>query len=700
MAFPAAASTLQPADGMALQADGMMQQADGVTQPADGMTLQADSVGQMEDMELHEVTVTARRAGTVKSRGLLNAATITGAELTKAACCNLGESFSTNPSVDVNYSDAATGAKQIRLLGLSGTYVQMMTENIPNYRGAAAPYALGYTPGPWMQSIQVSKGASEVKHGYESMTGQINIGLLKPEADERIGFNMYGNTMGRVEVNADANVHLTGRLSTGVMAHYEDAYGSHDGNGDGFLDEPKVRQYNLRNNWVYMGQRYIFHGYLIGLKESRNGGQAEGHVMAGSGTRLFGITTETERYEAGAKNAFILDSEHNTNIALILSGTLHTQDAAFGMKTYGVNQKNFYSSLMFETEFTDMHSLSAGLSLNHDYYKEHLYLPGLGADGRWTAEAGSFRGGSMETETTPGAYLQYTFNYSDKIVVMGGLRVDHSNIYGTFVTPRAHIKYAPNDIVSVRASVGKGYRTVHALAENNYLLASGRRLVTDGLNQEAAWNYGLSTTLYIPLLGKTLNVNAEYYYTDFERQVITDYDSNAGEIRITNLQGRSYSHTWQVDASYPVVRGMTLTAAYRRTDVKVTYGGRLMEKPLTGRYKGLITASYKTPLGLWQADATLQLNGGGRMPEPYTLPDGSLSWDRRFGGYGQLNAQLTRWFRKFSVYIGGENLTNFKQKTPIINASDPWSDKFDPTMVWGPVQGAMAYVGVRFEFNS
>ena len=230
-------------------------------------------------------------------------------------------------------------------------------------------------------------------------------------------------------------------------------------------------------------------------------------------------------------------------------------------------------------------------------------------------------------------------------------------------------------------------------------MASGRTLVIDDLKQEVAWNYGVSSSWYIPLFGKTLKLNAEYYHTRFSQQAVIDYDSAPTMIHITNLDGKSYSNTIQVDATYPVVCGLELTAAWRLNDVKCTYGGELMEKPLTSRYKGLVTASYKTPLGLWQFDATLQLNGGGRMPTPYTLTDGTPSWDSRFKAYEQVSAQITRWFHHFSIYIGGENLTGFRQKQIIINAANPWSDTFDPTMVWGPVQGAMFYAGIRINFG-
>ena len=623
-------------------------------------SLLADTI---KTQNLNNVTITSRRASTRKMGGAVNGVMINKEELFKAACCNLGESFTTNPSVDVNYSDAATGAKQIKLLGLSGTYVQMLTENLPNFRGAAAPYALDYVPGPWMSGIQVSKGSSSVKNGYESITGQIDVEYLKPDAEEGVTLNLYGNTMSRMDANADANIHLNSLLSTELLAHYQDDFGHHDINDDGFLDQANVRQWNLQNRWHYRSHNYIFHGGIGMIKEKREGGQTE-HTSHAS--HLYKIDIETDRYEGYMKHAFILNPEHGTNIALMTNLSMHQLDADYGHKQYYVNQKNAYAQLLFETNFTKQHSLSAGLSLNHDYLTKD------------------------EKETTPGIYAQYTYNLNDKVVVVAGVRADHSSRYGTFVTPRLHLKLTPNEIVSLRLSVGKGYRTVWALAENNYLLASGRTLVIDNLEQEQAWNSGISSSFYIPLFGKTLKLNAEYYHTHFNEQAVIDYDSNPTEILITNLDGKSYSNTIQLDATYPVVKGLELTAAWRWNDVKCTYGGKLMEKPLTSRYKGLITASYKTPLGIWQFDATLQLNGGGRMPTPV-----NDLWDEHFHGYEQVSAQITRWFRHFSIYVGGENLTGFRQKQPIINAADPWSSTFDPTMVWGPVQGAMFYVGIR-----
>ena len=663
--------------------------------PATAQEAAVDTTATMKDQTLDNVTVTTRRASVRSLAGAINGKDILRDELFKAACCNLGESFVNNASVDVNYSDATTGAKQIKLLGLSGTYVQMLTENLPNFRGAALPYGLGYVPGSWMKSMQVSKGNTSVKNGYEAMTGQINVEYVKPEDPTGMSVNLYGSTMGKFEANADGNIHINGNknLSTEILAHYENNWSHHDGNGDGFQDDPRVRQYNLQNRWFWKKNNYILHAGLSLLKEDRKSGQTDHAAM----TNPYRINIGTDRYEAYMKHAFVLNQEHGTNIALMGNVSMHKQQAQYGIKQYDVNEKNAYASLIFETNFTDEHNLSAGLSFNHDYLHQSLILPATAVPSDYGNLYPLTRG--IESETTPGAYVQYTYNLHSRFIAMAGLRIDHSNVYGTFFTPRFHLKWVPADFMTIRLSAGKGYRSPHALAENNFLMASGRRLIVDKLEQEAAWNYGASLNFNIPIGNKLLKINTDYYYTHFLSQTLIDYDSNPQELHITNLNGKSYSHTFQIDASYPIFKGFEMTAAYRYNLVKATYDGQLRWKPLQSRYKGLLTLSYKTPLGLWQFDATAALNGGGRMPEPYTLASGERSWNNNFKAYGQLSAQVTRNFRHFSLYVGGENLTNYKQKNPIIGYQNPWSNSFEPTMVYGPIQGAMAYVGIRMNLG-
>ena len=642
------------------------------------MIAQTDSIANTQ--ELSDVVVTATNG--IKSKFRADNTEIIGkGQLIRAACCNLGESFTTNPSVDVSYSDAATGARQIKLLGLSGTYVQMLTENIPNLRGAALPYSLGYVPGPWMQSIQVSKGASSVKNGYESTTGQINIEFLKPQGVDGVRANVYQDSELKTEVNLDGSIHLNDRLSTATLLHFENRQMDHDGNSDGFMDMPKLRQYNLMHRWAYVSPVWISQLMLRGLRDERDGGQSRKHANPVSSEPLYSTSVKTNRYEMQWKNGFTINADHNTSVALMLHGSWHDADHIFGKTQYDVTQKNGYAQLMFETDFNDNHNLSVGASFNHDYYDERFNPLGASAN----AES------KVTKETTPGIYAQYTYKLGEKLTVMPGVRWDHSNRYGSFVTPRFHIKYSPSSVITFRASAGKGYRSPHVLAENVTLLASGRDIIIDSdIKQEEAWNVGASIGMNIPISGKNLELNAEYYYTDFKHQMIMNLDGAKGEhtLSIENLDGKSYSHTIQVDATYPLLSGMSATAAFRLNDVKCTYDGVLRKKPLTSRYKGLLTLSYKTPLELWQFDVTGQLNGGGELYD-----------QSRYPAYFQLQAQITRDFRNFSLYLGGENLTNYKIDNPIINSHHPWNAAFDATQVWGPITGDMAYIGVRFKLE-
>lgn len=638
--------------------------------------------------ELQDFELVKRKSGNFKLSGPENSFKINQTELFRAACCNLGESFTTNPSVDVSYNDAATGSKQIKLLGLSGNYVQLLTENLPNFRGAARPFSLRYVPGPWMKSISVSKGSSSVKNGYESITGQIDIEYLKPQDPAGVVLNGYFDSQMKLEANADANFHLSPTLNTEILGHFEDRFKNHDGNHDGFTDMPDIRQFNFQNRWNLFTSKYIMHAGIGVINEKSIAGQVKHH----SGSEIsnpYLITMKTGRYEAYMKHAFILDQDHNANIAFMGNGSLHDLDALYGIKGYDVKEWNGYGQLIFETDFTEQHNLSSGFSYNYDYLNQYLAA-------ETTAKYGQRN--IVEKENVAGFYGQYTWKPNEKVTLMAGLRGDWSSIYKWFVTPRLNIRYSPVQDLTIRASAGKGYRTVFAWAEYNYLLASSRALVVENLNQESSWNYGFNVDYSFNINSEHLKFSAEYYYTHFDRQVIVDYET-PHLLTIGNLDGKSYSHTVQVEASYESSFGLTATAAWRLNDVKTTYQGKLLEKPLTSKYKALFTVSYSTPLDIWQFDLTLQLNGGGRMPAPYRFDNGEWSWDQRFPSYPMLNFQATRWFRHFSIYVGAENITNYKQKNPIIGSADPWGPDFDSTLVWGPIDGFMAYIGIRFNFG-
>ena len=626
-------------------------------------------------IQLSEVSVVGTNKGTIKLKSVMfNTEKITAAELCKAACCNLSESFETNPSVDVSYSDAATGAKQIKLLGLPGTYVQMLTENIPNLRGISAPYGMGFIPGPWMESIQVSKGAASVVNGYEAITGQINVEFKKPQLSEIVAFNLFASDAGRVESNLNASVKLNSKLSTGIFLHASDEFISLDENRDNYMDMPMVKQTNFINRWYYKNKNYVSQAFIRALSETRHGGQINGNYKIG---------IESERVEFFLKNGYVINPETATSVALIVSGSTHNQLSEYGLKSYSGKQNSLFSNLIFQTQWTKSHSLTAGLNATMDQYKETL--PHISVNP------------FLKNEIVTGIYGEYTYNHTDKLKIMGGLRADYNSLFGTLITPRVHFKYSLTENVLVRASVGKGYRSPNIFAEYNNLLAGNRSLViAPDLKMENAWNYGVSSMFDLDIAEKEITLSAEWYYTHFNQQVVADMDSDPHKVMFSNLDGTSFSHSLQVEASSEIMKGLSVNLAHRLNIVKTTIAGILRDKPLTSKSKSLLTLSYQTPLKKWQFDYTAQINGGGRLPDPDST---NPMWEKTYKPYTVMNGQITKYFRTWSVYVGGENLTNFVQKNPIIDVANPGSADFDASMVWGPLHGRKLYVGFRWALN-
>lgn len=202
--------------------------------------------------KLDEITV----EGKVKPRAISffeaqNVINVSSAELLKAACCNLSESFETNPSIDVNFTDAVSGTRQIKMLGLTSPYILIATENIPSIRGASQANGLSFIPGTWVESIQITKGAGSVVNGFESIAGQINAELQKPTFDDKIFVNAYASANGRLEFNTHINTKVSDKWSTGFYIHGNRRDKEFDKNNDSFLDAPLAKQINVMNRWQY-----------------------------------------------------------------------------------------------------------------------------------------------------------------------------------------------------------------------------------------------------------------------------------------------------------------------------------------------------------------------------------------------------------------------------------------------------------------
>ena len=658
---------------------------------------------------LDEVKVMTRGNTTIMStRGPIIEQVITGEELCKAACCNLGESFTTNASVDVAYADAVTGAKQIQLLGLTGKYVQMMTENMPNFRGISSLYGLNYLPGPWMSAISVSKGAGSVINGYEAIAGQISVDYKKPTTSEKVFVNGYGSSEGMIEFNANTGIILNDKWSTALLVHGDWLTVDHDSNHDGFLDMPEKKQYNLMNRWQYKTDKWNLQFGGKFLDEKRLGGQ-KGFKRSMRGEygvdKLYGIGIDSRRYEGFLKLGYLMPQYENTSMAWIVNYTDHNQDSYYGARDYQARQQTVFANYIFQSIFgnNENQKYSAGVTFNFDRFDESFN------DFDILALKPTKRADFVRSERVIGAFFQYTGAFWEKLTVMAGLRYDYHNLFGGFVTPRLHLAYAPDDFTMLKFSAGHGARTANILADNSYLLASTNSVYVnnkllvehpeelDRLDMEQAWNFGVQLNRKFILFGRMLNINLDYYRTDFTNQVVVDNETEAGKVNFYNLDGDSYSNCYQVEVKYELIPRLDVTGAYRYNDVKSTIGGELKRAALQSKFKGLLNLSYYTNMKKWQFDFTAQFNGPGRIPLNPAIP--SDRQNDEFDTFTVMNAQVTKFFRKWSIYVGCENLGDFTQSNPILGADNPWSSGFDSSKIWGPVHGRKFYVGVRFAID-
>ena len=631
-------------------------------------------------LDLQEVTLTKRKGGEFTSRlNTLPTQITTEAGLQKLACCNIGESFENSATVDVGYTDAVSGARKIRMLGLDGKYSQFLYENIPSLRGLESGFGLSHIPGPFMESIQVSKGTSSVLNGYESTTGQINVEFKKPDLGDRLFVNLFANTEGRYESNFTTAQTINDRWSTTLLFHASTNSMEIDHNKDGFLDVPVSRQFNFQNRWKYaIGANLHAQFGVEVLDEKRNGGQVgfENDVL-----NKYGIGIDLQKFRVYGKLGFSSPSKPYESIGWVNSFTFFDQESKFGLRTYNGNQKSYFSNLIWQTIIHNSnHQISSGLSFQYDEYNEYFVDTDY-----------------LRREFVPGVFSQYTFTIPEKMVLMAGTRLDLNSEHGLLFTPRLHLKYDLTKTLIARSTFGRSFRTANVISENISHLASSRLFIMDpDFNMEQAWNAGLNLTRHLHIQDhREGTVSLDFYRTEFINQVVSDLDYDVHQVNLYNLSGKSYSTSIQAEFAAEVLERLELTIAYRYNDVKVDQLEGLLEKPFVVRNKGLFSTTYSTPFQKWKIDLNVQYNGSSRLPDTrnslpqYQLPERSPS-------FFIVHTQVTRKFKWLDLYAGIENMTNYKQRNPIISADNPFSENFDASMIYAPVSGRMYYMGLRF----
>jgi len=640
--------------------------------------------------QLQTVTIRASTSSIDELHPILNEL-ITEKELLKAACCNLSESFETNASVDVSMTDAVSGAKMIRMLGLDGRYVLISRENIPHIRGLNSRYGLTYVPGTWIQSIDVGKGAGSVLNGYESMSGQINMEFKKPEDSETWYFNAYLNSFGRMEANVNNATKLSDKWSTAILMHGNYLASEIDGNDDGFMDLPKSRQFNILNRYKYHGDRSVSQiGFQYMIDENAGGQRGFDFGDDLLNSPVYGFKNNAQRFEVFGKTGLLFREKPYKGWGFQYSMAYQEFDGGAGRRIYTADEKTGYFNAIYQNIIGDTrHQFKTGLSYLIDAFDETYY----------SELSGDLDTTLTRTESVPGVYYEYNFIPNENFTLVAGYRLDFHNLYGLYNTPRIHARWAMNEHLTLRMSAGKGYRTANMLMENSQFFASSRRIIiAERPKPESSWNFGSSLASHMHLFDKPLTLVVDYFYTDFLNQLIYDQDQGSDRLIIYNLQGSSYAHSLQVEAQYELVTHLKMKATYKYYDVRQTTNGILQPVTFTPRDRYFLNLGYATDYEKWQIDFTWSLNGPNRMPAA-SMETGGVSVNEDSPWYSMVGGQISKGFLWGNIYIGGENLLNFRQPNPIINPEDPFGDSFDAAMVWGPVAGRMIYTGIRYKIK-
>jgi outer membrane receptor for ferrienterochelin and colicins len=655
-----------------------------------------------QSAQLDEVEIVDKKESlSFSSIQTMNRQTLSTRELQKAACCNLSESFETNATVDVSYANALTGAKQIKMLGLDGAYTQTMIDLQPGIRGLSNGAGWAHIPGTWVHAIDITKGVGSVVYGYESMAGQINIEMQKPEKNDRLFVNLYAGDIGRYEANVHISHQFNKHWSTILLTHASTINGKNDFNNDGFLDMATGYQYTAYNKWRYdnPGKLMASFGVFAG-NELRSGGQlAYKNKSDIQERRFYGVEVVNRFLEAFAKASIGFKGQPYKGISLTAFARHYENQSMFGFKNYtGIEQTANFTATYQSIILTSEHKIKAGTTLLIDQFDEKFSHQDL-----------NYEYQMARNEFVPGVFTEYQYDNLRNISIIGGLRADYHNMFGLFFTPRAHFKYNFNRSSALRLSAGSGFRTANIFIDHQAALASNRRVVIDSeMQPERAWNYGASLTHKFKLLNKNATWVADYYYTTFQNRIVADMDADFSMIYFYNLNGVSDAHTVQSDFIYEPLKSFELRLAYKWQDPRITYRQNgLLTAPLVNRHRILFNTAYATKFEKWKFDATWKWFGTTRIPNNYfsAKPPTSVQNDAQANiftnqqspWYYTINAQVTRKFKHFELYVGGENLTNFYQiQQVIVFDNNVFDQSFDASQIWGPVMGRVFYTGMRF----
>lgn len=622
--------------------------------------------------DLETLTVSKKKKGSsIMFAKTIQTENITEKELYKAACCNLAESFETNPAVDASFSDGATGTKTIKLLGLGGKYALLSVENMPRIRGNNLYNGLAAIPGSWVESIQILKGNSSVSNGFEGMSGQINTQLKGLDHAKSIQeINSYVNSLGRYELNGINQIVHTDKLKSAILWNHSSWANKIDQNNDGFYEMPGSNQQNLLLRTKFSPSNKIHNQINLSYNRSEKNG--------GSDLYKFNLNLNEQNYGLFGKSGIVLN-DPGKSIGLQYSYNEYAFNGKIGNKSIDSKSEELYLNLMHQSY---INNTNHGIKMGVSYLKEKLNDEVVYDD----VDSSYYR----FSRSIIGAFIEYTGTLSDKDQLTVGLRTD---AYGNdfYLLPRLNYKHSFNNNLVYRLGAGRAIKSNYFLAENYGSMINNRRVYGLGNLIDPEDSYSLFNSVWYKFkIGyREASLLVEHHYQDFNNRYLAHYQDNALVIK---QHKKATNQSFLVQFNYEVFPGFDLKVAYKYNEQKAEdLGFNQNNLWLLPKNRSFINMSYETRDN-WIFNATLNRIGRQFLP-PVNLSD--IPVNNEITAFYKLGAQISKTHKRWRAYLGVENALNVRQENVWFGIE---SDSPEASISYLPPIGTVIHFGINYKF--
>lgn len=635
------------------------------------------------------VVITELTAGAFQSKASVGQVEIISAkEFSKAACCDLAGCFGTQGSVRVETNNVLTNTKSLSLLGLRSTYNQVLIDGMPLFNGLSNIYGINTIPSAVIKKIFISKGTASGIQGYEGIAGQINVITNDYDSVNKVYVNTYVNSFLESQFNVLSNYSL-GKFTKGIFGlHTTQMHNNMDRDDDGFLDMPKTERYSFSNKLIFDYNAKKQHQstfYISGIKENKLGGMSSYRSIKDTiKSNTYGVAVDYSELKSYFKHAYLISEK--ILLKTQLSGFYHKQESWFGLLNYKALQTNIYGNIEMDYKYNKDNKFTVALSHRFSNIEEKIRFNN-------SDTIRKYNGQYLNNWNVTGLLLENNNVFlEDKLVLLTSLRIDYYN--RVRYTPRFLLRYIPNEQHTLRYSIGTGWRIPTVFSDYQSVLGGNRNVVfSENPDVEQAINTGISYGYEWDIGVNHFSLNGDYYHTYFKNQYVGDYLSSSSQVLFYNQKNASFTDVAQLDFNAILNKRIEFKLNYNYTNAIITINGTKENQVFIPKHRLLGSLSYH--LEHWQFDFQGHWNGRQHLPNTSSNP---LKYQRGnySPGYFNANTQVTYKVKVLELYLGCENITNFRQIRPIVAWQEPFSTYFDTYSTWASNKGIEFYFGLRW----